>query len=153
MAAIEAVKLARELRRHGAEICCYAARSAIEYGVSRAALEWASGDGVVLELSRRAEHLADFDLVVAYPATFNTINKLARGIADNAVTTLCATTPFDKLLAAPVVNLKLCENPLLQESLSKLRELGATVVDPRIEEGAAKAAKAGEVVGYAVRAG
>ena len=89
------------------------------------------------ELGRGAEHLADSDLVVVYPATFN-INKLAREIAVDAVATLCAATPLDKLLAAPAMNLMLFENPLLQESLSKLRELGAAVVDPRIEEGAAE---------------
>ena len=103
------------------------------------------------ELGRGAEHLADSDLVVVYPATFN-INKLAREIAVDAVATLCAATPLDKLLAAPAMNLMLFENPLLQESLSKLRELGAAVVDPRIEEGAAEAAKAGEVVDYVIRA-
>ncbi|HID09202.1 TPA: hypothetical protein EYP13_03155, partial [Candidatus Micrarchaeota archaeon] len=140
VAAIEAPKLARELRRHGAEVACYMTKAGIEYGVSPEVMRWATGRDVVAKLTGRVEHLEDYDLVVIYPATLNTVCKIASGVADNAVTTLCAATPADKLLIAPAMNLKLYSNPALKEAVAKLERLRATIVEPRVEEGAAKVA-------------
>jgi len=151
VACIEAPKLARELRRHGAEVTCYMTKAAVKYGVSPHVMEWATGRRVVLKLTGRAEHLEDYDLVIVYPATLNTISKIALGVADNAVTTLCAATDPTKLLLVPAMNLKLYDNPFFKENLEKLKGYGATILEPRFEEGAAKVATIEEVVDHAIR--
>lgn len=79
------------------------------------------------------------------------MGKIASGIADNSVTTLCASTSKNKLIIAPAMNLKLYMNKFFQENLNKLRGLGATIVEPRMEGGIAKVALVEEVVDHAVR--
>ena len=151
VAAINAPKLVRELRRYGADVTCYMTKAGIKYGVSPEAMKWATGKDVVVELSGEAEHIMDYDLVIVYPATLNTISKAALGVADNAVTSLIASTPPHKLLIAPAMNMKLYSNPFFRENLAKLVSYGATVVEPVISEGAAKAADIETVVDYAIR--
>ncbi|MEU6390596.1 flavoprotein [Streptomyces sp. NPDC046939] len=66
------------------------------------------------------------DAILAAPATFNTVNKWAAGIADTlAVATLCeaygAGTP---VAAAPCVNEQLAAHPAYQDSVRRLRGMG-----------------------------
>lgn len=151
VACIEAPKLARELRRHGAEVTCYMTQAAVDYGVSPYVMEWATGKPAILKLTGMTEHLERYDLVVIYPATLNTISKIAQGIADNAVTTLCASTDPTRLLIAPAMNMKLYNNKFFMENMEKLRRLGVTFVDPRISEGAAKVATVDTTVDHIIR--
>lgn len=151
VASIEAPKLARELRRHGADVTCYMTQAAVDYGVSPYVMEWATNRPVVLKLTGMTEHLPNYDLVVVYPATLNTINKIARGLADNAVTTLCASTDPTRLLIAPAMNLKLYDNEILRRSAERLRELGVTFVEPRLSEGAAKVAAVDATVDHIIK--
>ncbi len=151
VATIESPKLARWLRRHGAYVRCYMTKMSIEYGVSPKVMEWATGNPVVLELTGATEHLEDYDLVVVYPATLNTLCKIANGIADNPVTTLCASTRPTKLLVAPAMNLRLYDNPVFRRTLNSLAKLGVTIVQPRISEGAAKVASIEKTVDYILR--
>ncbi len=151
VAVIEAPKLARELRRHGAEVHCYMTKYAVKYGVNPSVMEWATKNKVIMRLSGQVEHLADYDLVVVYPATLNTVNKIALGIADNAVTTLCAATPPNRLLVVPAMNMRLFSNPILQKNIKRLKELGVTVLLPRFEEGVAKIPRVEEVTDNVIR--
>lgn len=151
VACIEAPKIARELRRNGAEVTCYMTQAAIDCGVSPYVMEWATGKPVVLKLTGMTEHLPQYDLVVLHPATLNSINKIAQGVADNAVTTLCASTEPSKLLIAPAMNLKLYENQILQKNMETLKKLGATFIEPRINEGTAKVATVDTTVDHAIR--
>lgn len=151
VATIESPKLARWLRRHGAYVRCYMTKMSIEYGVSPKVMEWATGNPVVLELTGAAEHLEDYDLVIVYPATMNTLCKIANGIADNPVTTLCASTRPTKLLVAPAMNLKLYDNPVFRRALNSLDKSGVTIVQPRINEGAAKIASIEKTIDYIIR--
>lgn len=146
VASIETPRLARELRRSGCAVDCFMTSGASEFGVSPKLMEWASGRKVVSEFTGMAEHLSNYDAVVVHPATFNTIRKIVLGIADNAVTTVCASSGIDKLIVVPAMNMKLYSNPLLKEGLEELKKRGATVLSPRIAEGIAKIPPIDEVV-------
>jgi len=61
VASIEAPKLARELRRHGAEVICYMTQAGVDYGINPCVMEWATGRPVVLKLTSMTEHLPSFD--------------------------------------------------------------------------------------------
>ncbi|NIQ05326.1 MAG: bifunctional phosphopantothenoylcysteine decarboxylase/phosphopantothenate--cysteine ligase CoaBC [Candidatus Korarchaeota archaeon] len=145
VASIMSPKLARELRRYGAEVRGYMTNAAVEYGVSPEVMEWATGHRPVLTLSGAIEHLQAFDVVLVYPATYNTIGKLASGIADNAVTTLCGAIEKDKLLIVPAMNLQLWTSPILKENIHQLKKKGVTVVQPDFREGMVKIAGVQEV--------
>jgi phosphopantothenoylcysteine synthetase/decarboxylase len=71
-------------------------------------------------------------LVLIAPASFNTVNKLAAGIADNLALSVAAEaigrqTP---VLVAPSLNTPLMRNPAYQASVQRLREWGVRVIDP-----------------------
>ena len=74
----------------------------------------------------------DPDAVVVAPATFNTVNKWAAGIADTlAVGTLCEVTgqgvPIGVL---PCVSDALAAHPAYQDSLIRLRGMGVRFGEP-----------------------
>lgn len=71
------------------------------------------------------------ELLILAPATANLIAKLASGIADDLVTTVClaCTCP---VLIAPAMNVHMWENPVTQHNVSKLRERGHRLVGPEI---------------------
>jgi phosphopantothenoylcysteine decarboxylase/phosphopantothenate--cysteine ligase len=69
------------------------------------------------------------DVVLIAPATANIIGKIASGIADDVVTTLviAATSP---IILAPAMNERMWKNPLVQQNVAKLHQLGYGVVGP-----------------------
>jgi phosphopantothenoylcysteine decarboxylase / phosphopantothenate---cysteine ligase len=75
------------------------------------------------------ELVANADVYVVAPASANTIAKLANGLADNLLTNaaLAATCP---LVVAPAMNNHMWEHAATRANLERLRERGATIVDP-----------------------
>ncbi|MDZ4170648.1 MAG: flavoprotein, partial [Methanobacteriaceae archaeon] len=78
VAAVETVKLARELKRQGASVKCFMSDDACNI-IHPYAMEFATGQDVVLELTGKIEHVkyAKADLVMVAPATANVISKFA----------------------------------------------------------------------------
>ncbi len=139
IAAIEAPKIARHLRRYGAEVHAYATPTAFQF-VGEMALEWGTGKPVVSKLSGLAEHICLEDLVLVAPATYNVINSIVNGIADSSVTTLIASALGKKvpILLAPTMHESMYHNPILQENLERAQHYGITIIPPRVGEGKAK---------------
>jgi len=139
IAAIEAPKIARHLRRYGAEVRAYVSPSTYEF-VGKAALEWGTGQEVVDRLSGMAEHICLDDLVLVTPATLNTVNKMFSGIADNPMMTLIGSALGKKVpvYIAPTMHESMYQNPFLLDNLARAEKYGVHVFAPRIEEGKAK---------------
>jgi hypothetical protein len=72
------------------------------------------------------------DAVVVAPATFNTVNKWAAGLADTlAVATLCEACGLGVPVAVlPCVSDALASHPAYRESLVRLRGMGVRFGDP-----------------------
>ncbi len=135
IAAVETVKIARELIRHGADVYPYATREALKFiGVD--ALKFATGHDVVTNLTGDVEHLHDFDLVLVVPATADIISKAACGIGDDAVSTLILAN-IEKCMFVPAMNERMYENPFFLENLDKLRGI-AQVIESDSGEGEIK---------------
>lgn len=79
-----------------------------------------------IELARAA------DLAVVCPATANTINRLAAGLADDAIGALFLAWELkDKpWWIAPAMNVKMWEHPATVASLEKLRRWGVRMIEP-----------------------
>src|SRR3989344_9140956 len=139
IAAIEAPKIARHLRRYGAEVKAYVTASTYEF-VGKASLEWGTGQAVVDKLSGLAEHICLEDLILVAPATLNTINKIMLGLADDPVTTLIASALGRKtpVCVAPTMHESLYHNPFLQQNLHNAYAFGIHVIPPRESEGKSK---------------
>ena len=69
------------------------------------------------------------DRVVVAPATANTIAKLAHGLADDLVSTLCLATEAP-LLLAPAMNHRMWRHPATQANVATLKERGVVIVGP-----------------------
>ncbi|MEK8021273.1 MAG: phosphopantothenoylcysteine decarboxylase [Candidatus Parabeggiatoa sp.] len=138
IAAIKAPMIARSLRQQGAEVVAYLSSEALRYTTADA-LEWSTTNSVVTQLSAHSEHLSDtspFDIFLVAPATYNTINKMANGIADGVITTTLGSAlgrmeqGKSKVLIAPTMHNSL-HNSILTESLKKLKAMGVEIIPPR----------------------
>ena len=67
--------------------------------------------------------------VVVAPATANTLAKLAHGLADDLVSTLCLATEAP-LLVAPAMNHRMWLHPATQANIATLRARGVRMVGP-----------------------
>ena len=94
------------------------------------AFETLSGECVLVGDNKPLAHIeyAKCDLMIIAPATANTINKIALGIADNAMLSCILACRAPKLIA-PAANTAMLENPATQNSLKVLKERGFVVVN------------------------
>ena len=67
--------------------------------------------------------------VIVAPATANTIAKLAHGMADDLVSTLCLATEAP-LAIAPAMNHRMWRHPATQANVATLRARGVQVIGP-----------------------
>ncbi len=158
IAAVETVKLAHELIRHGADVHAVMTRSATSI-IHPNALEYATGHPVVTEITGSMEYLrmcgqdGEADLLLIAPATANTLGKVANGIDDSTVTTY-ATNALGSgipVFVAPAAHESMMDNPAVAANLRRLKEIGVEIVEPTREEGKAKMADPETVTARVIR--
>jgi phosphopantothenoylcysteine decarboxylase/phosphopantothenate--cysteine ligase len=160
IAAVESVRLARELIRHGAEV--YPVMTPASTRILHPdALEFATGHSPVVVLSGKIEHVAwcglvqhPVDLLLISPCTANTISKIALGIDDTPVTT-CATTAIGSgvpVLIVPSMHLSMYDHAIVQQNIGTLRDHGVMVMDPLIEGSKAKLPEIDHITETVIRA-
>ena len=76
-----------------------------------------------IELARWA------DAVVIAPATAHVIARLATGMADDLLTTICLATTAP-LYLAPAMNRQMWEHHAVQRNVKSLREAGVRILGP-----------------------
>ena len=153
VAAYKAIELARLLMRHGASVTCVASGAATKL-VRPAYFKWATGNRVVTSLSGDLEHirLADYgqsDLAIVYPATANTLGKLANGIDDTPVSTVL-TVAFGSripILMCMAMHASMYENLAVKRNMEFLKDK-AEFLQPSIVEKKAKVPEPEEVLEY-----
>ncbi|MEM6797351.1 MAG: phosphopantothenoylcysteine decarboxylase [Acidobacteriota bacterium] len=142
IAAIRMPTLARTLRKHGADVTAFVSREALRY-VTEDALEWSTTHPVIQRLSADAEHLSDgapFDAYLLPQATYNTINKMAAGIADGVLTSTLASALGRmergecSVLLCPTMHGTM-HTSILTDSLRRLDAMGVHIVPPREDYG------------------
>lgn len=156
VAAYKAIELARLLMRHGADVTCVASRAATRL-VQPEYFRWATGNSVVTGLSGEMEHvkLADYgrsDLVVVYPATANTLGKLANGIDDTPVSTVLTVALGSKtpILMCMAMHAAMYDNSAVKKNMGFLKNK-IEFLQPLMVEGKAKAPESGEVLEHVLR--
>ena len=144
IAAYKALELLRLLQERGVEVQVVMTRNACEF-VAPLTFAALSGRKVITEMfggpqgganvESAIEHIAvaqAIDLLVVVPATANVLAKMAHGIADDFLTTLCLATKAP-LIVAPAMNVNMWEHPATQKNVEILRERGVKLLPP--EEG------------------
>lgn len=136
IAAYKSVELVRRLREQGAEVRVVMTDSARAF-ITPLTLQAVSGhaipDGVLdpaSELGMNHIELAKWaDLVLLAPATANLIARLACGMADELLTTLCLATPAT-VAVAPAMNMQMYLHPATQANLALLASRGIRLWGP-----------------------
>lgn len=157
IAAVECFGTIRELIRHGAEVFTVMTPEAQKI-VTPDALEFASGHRPVTELTGHTEHITmmakrSADLLLIYPATANTISKIANGIDDTPVTSM-ATVAIGSgipIAIAPAMHDSMYNNPAVKANLDRLSDWGISMIGPRSDGVRAKVASKDEVVAWTFR--
>ena len=152
VAAIEAVKLARELRRHEIKIKCFMSDDACEI-IHPHVMEFATDQEVILELTGKIEHVkyAQADLVIVAPATANVISKFAYKIADNPINTLLITAFGYKTPIIFVPSMHYSMYQAILENIHKLEEEGINFIKPKLEENKAKFPDINDIILHILR--
>ena len=116
------------LRRANAKVRVAMSEQTLKF-CSPLAFEALSGECVLVGDNKPLAHIeyAKCDLMIIAPATANTINKIALGIADNAMLSCILACRAPKLIA-PAANTAMLENPATQNSLKVLKERGFVIV-------------------------
>ncbi len=154
IAAVECFGTIRELIRHGADVYPVLTPEAQKL-VTPDALEFASGHRPVTELTGRTEHITmmaarSADLLLIYPATANTVSKIANGIDDTPVTSM-ATVAIGAgipIAIAPAMHDSMYKNPAVAENMERLKSWGISFIGPRRDGVRAKVASKEEVVAW-----
>ena len=116
------------LRRANAKVRVAMSEQTLKF-CSPLAFEALSGECVLVGDNKPLAHIeyAKCDLMIIAPATANTINKIALGIADNTMLSCILACRAPKLIA-PAANTAMLKNPATQNSLKVLKERGFVVV-------------------------
>lgn len=152
VAAVECFATVRELIRHGANVIPVLTQSAQDF-VTPLSMEYASGNTPITELTGRTEHVdlmsgSNADVLLIYPATANTISKIANGIDDTTVTSM-ATVALGSgvpVAIAPAMHDAMYRNPAVSANVEKLRAMGVTFIGPRKNGPRARVASKDEIV-------
>lgn len=115
----------------GWDVYCVATDSAVDHFLDVEHLAGQSGHPVRTTYRRfGSTPTPNADAVIVAPATYNTINKWAAGIADNyALTQLAELTGLGvRIVALPFVNRALAANPAFRRSVADLRSTGVRVL-------------------------
>jgi phosphopantothenoylcysteine decarboxylase/phosphopantothenate--cysteine ligase len=159
IAAVESIKLARELIRHGAEIIPVMTRSATKI-IHPDSLWFSTGLKPIIELTGDTEHVKycgkvkdPVDLLLISPCTANTISKINFGIDDTVVTTFATTAIGSKIpiMIVPAMHISMYDHKIIQQNIKKLKDLNIEFIDPLLESNKAKMASIEEIIANVIR--
>ncbi len=136
IAAYKSAELVRRLRDQGAEVCVVMTRGACEF-ITPLTMQALSGRAVHTEL---LDHTAESgmshielarwgDVVLVAPASANFIARLAHGLADDLLSTLCLATTAPVVIA-PAMNQQMWSNSATQENVATLGKREIKIVGP-----------------------
>ena len=136
IAAYKCPDLVRHLKKAGAQVRVVMTESASHF-VTPMTLQALSGNAVSrdlfdpsAELSMSHIELAKWaDLLLIAPATANIIAKMANGIADDLLSTICLATPA-KIVIAPAMNQQMYKAAATQQNLASLASRNTLILGP-----------------------
>ena len=135
IAAVESVRLARELRRHQAELTVVMSSESTKI-VTPLAVSWAADVPVLEGWDSEMAQLEGHDLVLVAPATRNTISKHIHGIIDSPLMMAlsAARGRGAKMCFVPSMHQDLFDDPVTQDLLDALDVEGSQVLVNEVEE-------------------
>ena len=127
--------IVRDLIKSGASVRVILSKAASRI-IGKQALEWASEQSVIEELTGNMEHINLFaenrekTVLLVCPATYNMVGKMANGIADDPSGTVFANAIGSHIntVIVPAMHMEMYDNPIMGKNLKILEELGVKIV-------------------------
>ncbi len=134
IAAYKSIYLASLLRKKGAIVETILTKAAQKF-VTPVSFNGVTGHGVYSDgfqnINDEIPHiyLSKADMIIVAPASKNEIAKLACGMADNLLTSTISATK-SPVFIVPAMNTNMYLNPINQENLRRLKEIGYIIIEP-----------------------
>ena len=138
IAAYKSAELTRLLKQRGIDVQVVMTKAGTRF-ITPVTLQALSGNAVYVDAwdNRVANNMAHIeisrsaDAILIAPASADFLAKLANGLANDLLSTLCiARQPTCPLLVAPAMNREMWENPATRRNISRLRADGVHIVGP-----------------------
>lgn len=138
IAAYKSAELTRLLKKAGIEVQVVMTEAGTQF-ITPVTLQALSGNTVFVDAwdARIANNMAHIELsrnadaILIAPASAGFLAKLANGLADDLLSTLCiARQPTCELMVAPAMNREMWENPATQRNIAQLCADGITILGP-----------------------
>ena len=137
IAVYKSAELTRLLLDHGIQVQVVMTDAACRF-ITPATMQALSGKPVFTELwqdnhaTNQMDHInlgRATNAILIAPASADFIAKLAHGLADDLLSTVCLARDCP-LIVAPAMNRKMWENPAMQRNLKQLETDGITILGP-----------------------
>jgi phosphopantothenoylcysteine decarboxylase/phosphopantothenate--cysteine ligase len=137
IAAYKAAELVRLLVRQGIEVQVVMTQAACQF-ITPVTLQALSGKPVFTDLwddridngMAHIEFTRDVDAILIAPASADFIAKLAHGLANDLLSTICLARGNCELMIAPAMNVEMWQNPATQRNLRQVEQDGVKVLGP-----------------------
>jgi phosphopantothenoylcysteine decarboxylase / phosphopantothenate---cysteine ligase len=152
IAAYKAAELTRLLARRGADVRVAMTQAATRF-ITPVTMQALSGQEVwsdlwdprVPDAMGHIELSRDRDLIAVAPASADFIAKLAHGLADDLLSSLCLARRCP-LLIAPAMNVEMWQNAATARNVARLREDGVLIAGPAVGDQACGEVGAGRML-------
>jgi phosphopantothenoylcysteine decarboxylase/phosphopantothenate--cysteine ligase len=139
IAAVDTVRLARELRRHGAEVTVIMTPSAQEI-ITPLAVRWASQGEVITDWDGDLSGLSNFDAVLVTPATRNIMASFIHGLMNGPLLMALSAARGRKspIMMVPSMHNDLANDPVTEDLVMQCVKSGVRILWGAEEEGKRK---------------
>ena len=147
IAAVDTVRLARELRRHGAEVSVIMTPSAQEI-ITPMAVRWASQGEVITDWDGDLSGLSGFDAVLVTPATRNIIASFVHGLMNGPLLMALSAARGRgcPIMMVPSMHNDLANDPVTEDLAIQCVKSGVKILWGAEEEGKRKTPNHVEIV-------
>ena len=147
IAAVDTVRLARELRRHGAEVRVAMTHSAQRI-ITPLAVEWATQGHVITDWDGNMEVLNQVDGVLVAPATRDTMASFVHGLQHGPLMMALSVARSRNcpVMMIPSMHADLASDPVTDDIVEEVRNHGISVLWGPKEEGKRKTPHHEEIV-------
>lgn len=134
----KSLEIVRGFKKKGEDVVCVLTKEATEF-VTPLSFSTLSGNPVVTEFFKPYVgtplhlELAETNLILVAPATYNFIGKIASGIADDPLSCAIASS-HSPVIFVPCMDTHMWENRLLHENINKLKSVGYYFIEPEVGE-------------------
>ena len=152
IAAYKAAELTRLLVRRGADVRVAMTEAALRF-ITPTTMQALSGQAVWTDLwdarvpdaMGHIELSRDRDLIAIAPASADFIAKVANGLADDLLSSLCLARRCP-LILAPAMNVEMWQNAATARNIARLREYGVLIAGPAVGDQACGEVGAGRML-------